>query len=139
MMDIEKLGDETLARKLIEFFEALDYPFLGATLRLEERYPLVQLWHDTTESTRIIACAKTPDQMHDAQHYAETMAAVEALDSPMPVWGHAICSETGGVFLAELRAEADAISELERLLSRPPRKSNWDAGMLPSTSEQEPG
>ncbi len=127
-MEIEMIGDIELAQKLAAFFEQLDYPFLGVELRTGERYPLVSLWHDASETTRFIACARTPDQLQDAVHYAETMAAVEAMNSPMPVIAHAICAENAEAFMQSRAAETDYINRLEKMLARTralPRPT-WD-------------
>lgn len=105
-MQIEKLGDEELARKLAKLFKDHDYPYLGVEVETDGRYPIVWMWDDNTQSNRIIAVASSRDNLDDARRYAETLASVRDADTaqyPCGVWGEAVCNETVAEFEEMLR------------------------------------
>lgn len=78
-----------LAELIAEYFEATGYPFLGkpeVRSAPPEVYPLVVIWDDSAEITRVIACCADGEfsQVQDALHYAETMAAVMEVEGEAP-------------------------------------------------------
>ncbi len=77
-----------LAAMIAQHFEAVGYPFPGkpeVRLAPPEIYPLVVVWDDNAEVTRVIGCCAGEAELKDALSYAETMATV------MEVTGEAPC------------------------------------------------
>lgn len=100
-MQIDKLGDEALARKLAKLFEDHDYPYLGVELELDGRYPIISMWDDGTQSNHLIAVASRRDDLDDARKFIESVVSVLHEDTeqyPCGVWGEAVCGEMFAVF-----------------------------------------
>lgn len=77
-----------LADLIARHFAALGYPFPAAPevrLAPPEVFPLVVLWDDDAQITRVIACCDRDAQLKQALGYAEAMAAL------MEVTGQAPC------------------------------------------------
>lgn len=74
-----------LAAMIAQHFELVGYPFPGKP-EIDDcgDYPLVLVWDDLAEVTRVIACCIDEAQIKDALRYAEQEAEIMAIAGEAP-------------------------------------------------------
>lgn len=75
-----------IAGDFVCYLQRLGYPYLSPTLRTGGKWPLIELWDDSTEQLRFIGVCVNGASLPEALTYARQVAAV----CPHPATAHAI-------------------------------------------------
>lgn len=78
----DQIAVEVFALEVADFFRRKDYPFLGVEVKPGAPFPLVTLWDDNAEASRVIACTCDENELENAACYASVMASVKEVSFP---------------------------------------------------------
>lgn len=73
------IDDNAFALQVAEFFKAKGYPFYGVEVKLGQPFPLVLLWDDAAQVTRVIACTVDEWQTQRAFDFALVQSTLQEL------------------------------------------------------------
>lgn len=71
------MTSEAFAQHVGDFFEEKGYPFMGIEIKFGGTFPLVMLWDDNAQVTRVIACIVDMSQALDATLWVNNVAVAE--------------------------------------------------------------
>jgi hypothetical protein len=78
------IDDNAFALQVADFFKAKGDPFYGVEVKPGQPFPLVLLWDDAAQVTRVIACTVDGSELVKATSWAAMMAAFEERDGNAP-------------------------------------------------------
>lgn len=73
------ITNETFAEHVADFFKAKGDPFYGVEVRQGQPFPLVLLWDDAAQVTRVIACTVDEWQTQRAFDFALVQSTLQEL------------------------------------------------------------